>query len=75
MSSLSLYDRDLNIKGKKLTDKVNFINELYDNIIAIESMHIHKLHNNVQAWQDKFAGMDSDQIIPVKKSVIPTFSS
>jgi hypothetical protein len=56
---------DIFIKGKKFKHLVNVIDQLKDNIIGIDIMHVHQLHYDVQTCQVKISGVDSDQIVTI----------
>jgi hypothetical protein len=75
MTSLGIFEIDLQIKGKKFTHNISVINQFTDNIIGIDFMHQHKLHYDVQTIQVKIASIDIDQIVVIKEQVLPALAS
>jgi len=69
MSSCGVFEVDLFIKGKKLTNPVDVIQELNENIIGIDFIHAHKLTYNVISRQVKFAGAGTNSMAALKNSV------
>jgi hypothetical protein len=63
MNSLGIFEIDLQIKGKPFKHQINVINQLTDNIIGIDFMHLHKLHYDIQTRQVKISGICIDQIV------------
>jgi len=55
MSSLSIFERDLWVKGRKFTHPVNVISELNDNIIGFDFICAHNLTYDMLSRQVKFA--------------------
>jgi len=67
LNSLSIYEIDLIIKGKKVTNPINVMDTLTNNIIGIDFMHKNKLHYDVQSKQVKIAGIERDHTVAIKE--------
>jgi hypothetical protein len=75
MSSCVVFEVDIWIKRKKLTNPVNIIQEINENIIRINFIHAHKLIYDVIARQVKFTGAGFNSITALKNIFLPAMTS
>jgi hypothetical protein len=75
MSLLGNFEVNIYFKCRILMHNINVLDELNDNIIGIDFMHLHKLQFDDQNHQVKILNSDSDKIVAITKFVVPALSS
>jgi len=75
MESLGIFEIEMTIRGRKFTHNVTIVEDLNDNILGIDFMHLHKLNYDSTSKQIKFAHMMTNALYAVKEVTIPALSS
>jgi len=76
MNSIEVFEVDLWLKGKKITDQVNVIHKLKDKIIGIDFQNSHQLTYDVLFRQVKFVGVkNAYTYYGVKQMLLPARTS
>jgi len=75
MNSLCVFEIPMTIRGRKFVHPVTFVEDINDNIIGIDFMHINKMDYDATSKQITFAHMLKNTLYVVKETMIPALSS
>ena len=75
MNSLGVYEIPMTIRGRKFVHPVTVVEDINDNIIGIDFMHINKLNYDTNSQQITFSHMLTNALYAVKETTIPALSS
>ena len=75
MNSLGVYEIPMTIRGRKFVHPVTVVEDINDNIIGIDFMHINKMNYDTNSRQITFSHMLTNALYAVKETTIPALSS
>jgi hypothetical protein len=61
----------MTIRGRKLLHPVTVVQDINDNIIGIDFMHVHQMNYDATSKQITFAHMLTNALYAVKETTIP----
>ncbi len=75
MNSLGVFALPMTIRDRKFVHPVTVVEDINDNIIGIDFMHVNKMNYDTTSMQITFAHMLTNALYSVKEITIPALSS
>jgi hypothetical protein len=75
MNSLGVFEIPMTIRGRKFVHPVTVVEDINDNIIGIDFMHINKMNFDMHSRQITFSHMLTNALYDVKETTVPALSS
>jgi len=75
MNSLGVFEIPMTVRGKKFVHPVTVVEDINDNIIRIDFMHLNKMNYDTHSRQITFSHMLTNALYAVKETTIPALSS
>jgi hypothetical protein len=75
MNSLGVFEIPITIRGRKFVHPVTVLEDINDNIIGIDFMHLNKMNYDMLSRQITFSHMLTNALYAVKETTIPALSS
>jgi hypothetical protein len=75
MNSLGVFEIPMTIRGRKFVHPVTVVEDINDNIIGIDFMHLNKMNYDTHSRQITFSHMLTNALYAVKETTIPALSS
>ena len=75
MNSLGFFEIPMTIRGRKFVHPVTVVEDINDNIIGIDFMHLNKMNYDMHSRQITFSHMLTNALYAVKETTIPALSS
>ncbi len=75
MNSLGVFEIPMTIRGRKFVHPVTVVEDINDNIIGIDFMHLNKMNYDTHSRQITFSHMLTNALYAVKETMIPALSS
>jgi hypothetical protein len=74
MNSLGVFEIPMTIRGRKFVHPVTVVEDINDNIIGIDFMHVNKMTYNTHSRQITFSHMLTNALYAVKETTVPALS-
>jgi hypothetical protein len=74
MNSLGVFEIPMTIRGKKFVHPVTVVEDMNENIIGIDFMHVNKMNYNTHSRQITFSHMLTNTLYAVKETTVPAIS-
>jgi len=75
MNALGVFEIPMTIRGRKFVHPVTVVEDINDNIIGIDFMHLNKMNYDTHSRQITFSHMLTNALYAVKETTIPALSS